>query len=163
MKHSVSKSFLIQCLKAIVLCLGIGGACIYFGVFPYLGLELRTLYPEFKMAFYPWLIFLWCTGVPCYAVLVLLWQFVKSVEKHKPFTLENAERFRKIGVCAMFDAIFFLAGNALLLFLNWNHPSILLLSFVISLGGLAVWVVATLLSLLCKKAAILQADSDLTI
>lgn len=163
MKRPISKSFLIKCLKAILLCMGIGGACIYFGLFPYVGLELRSQYPEFKNAFYPWLLFLWCSGVPCYAVLVLLWQFVKSVEKRKPFTLENAERFRKIGVCALFDSIFFLAGNLLLLVLNWNHPSILLVSLLICLGGAAVWVVATLLSLLCKKAAVLQADNDLTI
>ena len=68
-----------------------------------------------------------------------------------------------ISIFAAADAVWLFAGNFILLFLNMNHPSVVLFSMVIVLVGAAISVAAACLSHLIVKAADLQTESDLTI
>ena len=49
------------------------------------------------------------------------------------------------------------------MFLNMNHPGIVIMSLLIVFAGTAIAVAAAALSRLVKKAAALQEQSDLTI
>ena len=150
-------------LKGIIIGIGLCGLVVYTVVFPALGDALQTEYPEFAGCFWPWIIFIWCSGIPCFAVLFLAWKIAASIGLDRSFSEENATLFRWISVLAAGDAAFFFAGNILLLFLNMNHPGIVLASFVVEFVGVAVAVAAAGLSHLVKKAAALQEQSDWTI
>ena len=72
-------------LKAIIICVGICGIVIYFGILPNIGDAFHAQFPEFAAWHWPWLIFLWCTAIPCYAVLVLGWKIATGIGGTVPF------------------------------------------------------------------------------
>lgn len=150
-------------LKCIILGLGICGLIIYTVVIPTLGKDLIERYTEFKGWYTPWLIFLWITGVPCFIALFLGWRVSKNIGLDKSFSNENAVIFKWISVLAAGDSFLFFIGNIIFLLLDMNHPSILIISFIIVFAGIAVAIAAAVLSHLIKKAAALQEQSDWTI
>ena len=81
----------------------------------------------------------------------------------RSFCIENAKLFQWISVLAITDAAVFFAGNIVYLFLNLNHPSILLFSLLIVFVGVAVAIASAALSHLVLKASVLQEQSDWTI
>ena len=109
------------------------------------------------------MIFLWVAAVPCYAALVLGWRIAASIGADRSFTADNARLLRIIGGLAAGDTAYFFAGNVVLLFLNMNHPGVLLISLLICFAGVSVTVAAVCLAHLVRKAADLQEQSDLTI
>ena len=150
-------------LKGILVGIGICGLIVYSAVLPLCGDSLRAGYPEFASCYWPWLIFLWGTALPCFAVLVMGWQIAENIGKDRSFSVENARLLQHIARLAAGDTLFFFAGNVVLLFLSMNHPAILLLSMLVCFAGVAVTVAAVCLSHLVRKAADLQEQSDLTI
>lgn len=103
-KQSLSKQ-----LKAVIISMAVCGALIYFWAFPTIGHMIVQSYPETQSYYYPWLIFLWISGIPCYLVLCFMWQIAKSIAENKAFSYENSKRFSKISALALADAIFFLS------------------------------------------------------
>ncbi len=154
---------LARWLKLVILGVGLCGLAVYFLVVPGYGLSLRTQYPEFANRFWPWLLFLWGSGVPCYAALFQGWGIATDIGRDASFTLRNALRLRHVAWLAAGDAAYFFLGNLALLFLNMSHPGVTLLSLLVVFAGAAVAVAAGALSHLVRKAARLQEDSDLTI
>ena len=150
-------------LKAILVGVGICGLMVYFGIFPEYGRSLVEDYPEFSNRFWPWLVFLWMSGIPCYAVLVLGWKIVSNIEKDHSFSNDNAKYLKWVAWLAAGDSAFYFAGNLVLLFAGMSHPGILLASVLVVFVGVAVTVVASALSHLVQKAAALQEQSDFTI
>ena len=150
-------------LKGIIIGIGLCGAVVYAAVVPALAAYMLARYPEFSMAVLPWKLFIWCSGIPCFAVLYFAWKIVSDIGLDRSFTNENAKRLKWVCGLAAGDALFFFSGNVLLLFLNMNHPGIVLASFVVVFIGIAVAVAAAALSHLVTKAAALQEQSDLTI
>lgn len=150
-------------LKCVLIGVGLCGLVVYLLALPAYGGMLRDMYPEFSNRYWPWLVFLWVTAIPCYGVLVLGWKIAGSIGKDRSFSEENARRLGWVSMLAAGDAGFFFAGNVLLLFLNMSHPGVLLASLGVVLAGAAVSVTAAALSHLVKKAAILQEQSDWTI
>ena len=61
------------------------------------------------------------------------------------------------------DAGILFIGNVLFLLLGMNHPGILLGALLVVFIGVGISVAAAVLSLLVRKAAVLQEQSDLTI
>ena len=159
----MNQASLSRSLKMILAGVGICGLIVYFAVLPAVGGDLRTGYPEFAGWYRPWLIFLWCTSVPCFLVLALGWKIAGNIGADRSFSLENAQLLRRIAWLAAGDTVFFFAGNVVLFFLSMNHPGILLASLLICFAGVAVTVAAVCLSHLVHKAAELQEQSDLTI
>ncbi len=159
----MSQDTLAKWLKAIIIGVGIFGVIVYGGVIPECGEMLVTMYPEFSYCYYPWLIFIWMTGIPCYAVLVLAWKIAANIQKDNSFSVHNARLMKWIAGMALGDVTFFFIGNVVFLFLNMNHPGIVLGSLLIVFIGVAVAVAAVVLSHLITKAANLQEQTDLTI
>ena len=78
-------------LKAIIIIIGFCGLVVYFGILPNCGSSLQDSYPEFASWHWPWMIFLWITAVPCYAVLVLGWKVASRIGMDRSFCMENAK------------------------------------------------------------------------
>ncbi len=150
-------------LKCILIGVGICGLAVFAAVIPMYAIAMRTMYPEFSNRFWPWLIFLWISGLPCFAALVMAWRVAVNIGADRSFSKQNACIFRQISWLAAGDACFFFAGNILLLLLNMSHPSVVIASSGIAFAGAAAAVVCAVLSHLVKKAADLQEQSDLTI
>lgn len=150
-------------LKLILIGVGIGGLVVYALVIPMYGFNLRSVYPEFSSRFWPWLIFLWVSGIPCFMVLYYGWKISTNIGNDHSFTMENANLLKSISVLAASDAGFFFIGNIILLLLNMSHPGIVIASFIVVFVGVAVAVTSAVLSHLVKKATVLQEESDLTI
>lgn len=150
-------------LKLILLGMGICGLAVYFLIVPSFGDSLRSQYPEFADRYWPWLIFIWVSGVPCYAVLALGWRIAVNIGRDASFSLANARCLGSIARLAAGDAAFVFLGNVALLFLNMSHPGVALLSLLVVFAGAAVAVAAAALSHLVRKAALLQEENDLTI
>ena len=150
-------------LKGIIVGIGLCGLMVYAVVIPAMAEYFLDGYPEFAAAVVPWKILIWCSGIPCFAVLFFAWEIASGIGMDRSFTEENAKNLKWISALAAGDALFFFLGNILLFFLNMNHPGIVLVSSVIVFIGVAVAVAAAALSHLVKKAAALQEQSDLTI
>lgn len=154
---------LARWLKGILAGVGLCGILVYALVLPELGLSLKARYPEFANRFWPWMIFLWATGIPCFLVLADAWKIAGNIGKDRSFSEDNAALFQRIAAFAAGDAGFFFAGNLILLLLDMSHPSVVLFSLIVVFAGVAVAVAAAVLSHLVKKAALLQEQSDWTI
>ena len=154
---------LAKWLKLVLLGMGLCGLAVYLGIIPAYGLSLRSLYPEFSNRFWPWLIFLWVSGVPCYGVLALGWRIAANIGRDASFSMDNARCLRYIALLAALDGAYFFLGNLILLFLNMSHPGVVLGSLLVVFAGAAVAVAAAALSHLVRKAALLQEENDLTI
>ena len=150
-------------LKLILVGVAICGLVVYGLVVPMYGMSLRSQYPEFSNRFWPWLLFIWVSGIPCFMVLYYGWKVSTNIGNDQSFTDQNASLLKTISVLAALDAAFFFVGNIVLLFLNMSHPGVVIASLVIVFVGVAVAVASAALSHLVKKAAVLQEQSDWTI
>lgn len=159
----MEQKILSRWLKGIIIGIALCGLIVYAAVVPALADCMLEGYQEFAAAVLPWKIFIWCSGIPCFAVLFFAWEIASNIGADRSFTDENAKNLKWISGLAAGDALFFFLGNILLLFLNMNHPGIVLASAVVVFIGVAVAVAAAALSHLVKKAADLQEQSDLTI
>lgn len=159
----MSQISLSRWLKFIIILVAVCTLVIYFGVFPMLGLNISALNPEFSYCYWPWLIFLWSTGIPLYAAFGFCWAVAVNIGRGNSFCMQNARHLRSIAVLAAIDSMWFLAGNIALFLLNMSHPSVLLLCIIPVAFGIAVSVAAAVLSHLIQKAASIQEQNDLTI
>lgn len=150
-------------LKTIIIGMALCGIIVYAVVIPTVGKSIVSSYPEFEDRFWPWLVFLWLTGIPCYAALYLGWQIADLIGKDRSFSAPNARNLKRISYLAAGDAALFFIGNVVLLLLSMSHPGVVLLSLLIVFAGIAIAVAAAALSHLVQKAVALQEQSDLTI
>lgn len=152
-----------KCLKGIIIGFAICGGVVAAFILPNLGDMLRMRYPEFAHWFYPWLIFLWITIIPCYLVLVLAWKVAKNIGADQSFSYENGKCFKQISFYALEDSIFFFAGNIIFWLIGINHPGIVIMSLLIVFIGLSIALACKALSQLVDNAAKLQEENNLTI
>lgn len=152
-----------HCLKGVIIGLAVCGVLVYALILPELGNSLKLQYPEFSHWYYPWLVFLRLTVIPCYLVLVSAWKVVVNIGKGRSFSYENGKCFKRISQYVCADSVFFLAGNILLWLFGINHPGIVIVSMVIVFLGLSISLASKALSQLVDDAAGLQEECDLTI
>ena len=150
-------------LKVVLIGVAFCALVVYLLILPGYGRSLVAEYPEFSNRFWPWLIFLWATGIPCLIAFCFGWKIAANIGSDRSFSLSNARYLKWISWLAAGDSVFFFAGNVVLLFCNMSHPGITLLSLLVVILGVAVTVAAAALSHLVQKAAALQEQSDLTI
>ena len=150
-------------LKGILAGIAVCGLVVYFLIIPEFGDAIARHYPEYASCYWPWLIFIWSTAIPCYIAFVFGWKIASNIGADKSFSYENAKYLKWIAWLAAADAGYFFAGNILLMFFNMNHPGIILFSLLVVFIGIAIAVAAGALSHLVRKAALLQEQSDLTI
>ena len=149
--------------KVVILLFGVLGLAFYGAAVPVGGWQLLEDAPALQYAYLPWLIFMELMVIPDYAVLVLAWQVAVSLGHDRAFIPENARRLKLICAVSLVTTAYFFLGNTVFFFLNTNHPSVYLVSFVLSFIGLAIAAAAAILSALARKAADLQEESELTI
>lgn len=159
----MEQKYLLKWLKWILIGVGVCGIIVYAFIVPMYGLGLRTRYPELSNRFWPWLIFIWGSGIPCFVALYCAWKITANIGKDRSFTEQNASLLKSISILSIGDAGFFFVGNAALLLLNMSHPAVAIASLAVVFVGVAIAVAAAVLSHLVKKAAVLQDESDWTI
>jgi len=150
-------------IKAVIIGAGICGTVIYFYAFPFWGNDIVDANPEFSICYWPWLLFLWITSIPCYGTLVCGWKIADEIGKDNSFCSKNANLLKLISIFAASDSTFFFIGNIIFLLLNMNHPGIVLLAFLVVFAGIAITVTAASLSHLVYKAVQICEENELTI
>lgn len=150
-------------LKCVIIGIALCGIAVYAGIVPSLGRSVRMAYPEFGYCYWPWLVFIWATAIPCIGAVGCAWKCAANIGRDRSFTGENARLLKRISILAAGDGAFFFAGNILFLLLNMSHPGVVLVSLAVVFACAAVSVAAAALSHLAKKAAVLQEQCDLTI
>ena len=160
----MKQTSLSKWLKFIIFGVGICGIIVYALVIPMIGRTVAAAEKgEFDYCYWPWLIFIWATGIPCYVALIFAWKIAGNIGADQSFSLANAKLLKWISVLAAGDAVLFFVGNVVFLLLNMNHPGVVLFSLLIVFAGVAVAVASAALSHLVMKATELQEQSDLTI
>ena len=155
---------LAKWLKALIIGTGIFGIIIFGMLIPAYGASFASLNPELAYCYWPWLAFLWLCAVPCFVSLFFGWKIAKNIGEDRSFSFDNSRLLKIIAFLALGDCAFFFLGNWALLFMNMNHPGVVLIfSPLVIFVGIAVAVVCFALSHLVYKSALLQNESDLTI
>lgn len=154
---------LAKWLKAMIIGMGLVGLAFYGAVVPILGNDIISRHSEYSDWYYPWLVFLWLTAVPCYIVLYLGWKVSKNIGRDNSFCTQNAVIMKIVSTLTAGDSLFFFIGNIVYWLMGFNHPSMVLASLVIVFIGIAMTVGAAVLSHLIMKAAKLKEENDLTI
>ena len=150
-------------LKSVIIGVAIFGLMVYIWIVPTLGQSMADMFVECAEAFMPWLIFIWMTGIPCYAALVFAWKIASNIGVDRSFCQANGVLMKRIARLAMADGIFFFLGNIVLLFAGINHPGIVIVSLLVMCIAMGISVAASALSHLIMEAADLQEQSDFTI
>ena len=156
----MNRHTLARRLRAILIGIALCGLLFYLILLPWI---LRRTLPQQSPAQWAYLIPLWISAVPCYAVLVYGWRIVHNIALDRSFCRENAAYLRAISSLAMIDTAWIFLCDLLWLLLGFAEVMMLLLSWIIIFVGIAVAVSTAALSHLVLRAAELQEQSDLTI
>lgn len=159
----MSQASLSKWIKLVLIGLALCGAVVYAFVIPEAGRYMVAEAPEFSGWYWPWLLFLWATAIPCYIALVLGWKIAANIGADRSFSLDNARLLKQIAVLAAADSALVFVFNLAYLFASMNHPGVALLMLLVVFVGVAISVAAAALSHLVRRAAELQEQSDLTI
>ena len=159
----MSQIKLSKWLKFTIIMVAVCGGIVYLYILPFWGNEFVANNPELKNHYWPWLIFIWITGIPCYIALLYGYKITNEIKKDNSFSEKNARLLKRIAFLAAGDSIFFFIGNIIFMALDMSHPGIVLLSLFISFIGGAIAVAAASLSYLAYKSAQMCEESKLTI
>ena len=154
---------LARLLQLALIGAAVIGVVVFFMAVPMLGQEMAAIYPEYAAAYWPWQIFLWLCGVPCFMSLLPGWRVFGRLAGKNAFCRENGEDMKTIAHLAFFDTALFVVGNAVMLAFGWHHPGYLLMAAVVALCGGVIGVVAQVLGMLVLEAAAMREENDLTI
>lgn len=154
---------LARLLQLALIGAAVIGVVVFFVAVPMLGQEMATIYPEYAVAFWPWLIFLWLCAVPCFLSLVPGWRVFGRLAKKNAFCRENGEDMKTIARLAFFDTALFIVGNAVMMGFGWHQPGLMLAALVVCGCGVVIGVVAQVLGVLVLEATNLREENDLTI
>ena len=154
---------LSKLLKIILAGLFILSLILYIFVIPLIGKTIVEANPELSNWYLPWLIFLSLTSIPVLVGLFYSAKISKNISYDLAFTEENAKYLKCISRLALIDSVFFALGNIVMFLFNMNHPSVLILSLLVSFFGLSLYVIFSILSYFISKSAELQSENDLTI
>jgi len=150
-------------MRVSVIAAAICGLFLCLYVIPSLGQSIIFTYPEFDSWFWPWLIFVWLLALPCFAILVFIWNVSGAIIGETVFTLQTAKWVKMGAILLLTDAVLLFVGNVLLLLLNMNHPGVLLLSVIGDIFAIGLAQLAAVLSRYLTKAAVLQEESEGTL
>lgn len=150
-------------LKSIAIGIGLIGLIIYLLIIPLWGHDLVQANVDLANYYWPWLIFIWITGIPCFMVLFEFWKICCEIGNDNSFSKENVNSLKRISQLLISDCIILFIGNVVLFFLNMNHPGIALIMLFIMFAGIAVAVLSASLSHLVLKAYKMKEENELTI
>ncbi|MDF2803254.1 MAG: putative rane protein [Anaerocolumna sp.] len=150
-------------LKFITIAVGIIGFIVFAFLLPLIGKDIINNNKEYSNAYYPWLIFIWSMGIPCYMVLGFFWSICNQIQRNNSFCYTNSKSLTWISRLAIFDTIYCFAGNTILILLRMSHPGIFIGFLFVIFTGIAIAIVSAALSHLVVKASVLQEENELTI
>ena len=150
-------------LQVILIGVFLGIIGIYGFLVPGFGKRLVQIYPEYASQYFPWLLLIGLTAVPCMGILVFGWKIARSIGLGCAFCNQNSFRCRAVAYLCLGNTSFFFLGNLVFLFLNWGHPAVLLASGCLLLIGIAMAVVFLALGQLVEEAAKIQEENRMTI
>ena len=156
----MNQASLAKWIKWIVLGVGICGLIVYFMIIPFLGNTLVQQSIEYQYCYWPWLILMWLTAIPCYLILFYVWKIANEVNNDNSFSMVNAAYLKKIMMLSLGDITCFFIANVIFLFLNMNHPGIFILALFFCFAGIVIAVIAAVLSHLVENAALIKAEND---
>lgn len=142
---------------------GLGGAAVFFGYAPAIGLEIKAGTPELARLFWPLLALVWVIAL-LYAAA--LWQYMAicvRIGKNNSFCAGNAASLRRIGLFLYAAAGVW--GLLILspLVLKFDIGPVWLVFMLVGLASAAVGMVARAMAALVARAAKLQEENDLTV
>lgn len=159
----MSQKGLANSLKAIITGLAICGLLIYFYFLPVWGKALTADFLQYENAYWPWLIILWISALPCYLVLICGWKVASEIGKDNSFSNINAKMLKNIAFLAAIDSIYIFIAGGIMFALNMSTGMVEILILFLVFAGTAVTVAAAALSHLVYKAAAMKEENDLTI
>lgn len=159
----MEQSSLSKWLKSIAIGIGTIGLIIYFCIIPLWGKELVRANHELARCYFPWLIFIWITGIPCFLVLIEFWKICCEIGRDNSFSKQNINSLKRISQLLIIDSIILFVGNVILFFAHMNHLGVALIMLFIMFAGIAVAIGSASLSHLVLKAYKMKEENDLTI
>jgi len=159
----MSSKALGNLMRCSVLAAAVCGLFLCGYLIPSWGGELIGANPELSAWFWPWLSFAWAFALPCFVILVLIWRVAGLVAREAVFTMQTAKLVKTGALLLLGDIAFLLFGNVVLLFLDMNHPGVILIFGMGGIFAVALAVLAAVLSRYLAKAAVLQEESEATL
>ncbi len=150
-------------LRAVVVVGWIACLLLAWPVAPKLAQDAAADVPELAYLAGPCLALLWLGLAVIAAALWFAWRIFAEIGRDNSFCRENARRLRVISFLALADTILCIVAILALLALRALHPGVFLLMLLIAAVGAGIAVAAAALSHLTLKAALLQAENDLTV
>ena len=150
-------------LKSISIGIAFVGLILYLLIIPLWGNELVQANQKLANCYWPWLIFIWITAIPCYGSLYEFWKISSEIGKDNSFSRENGKSLMRISQLLIIDATILFIGNVVLFFLKMNQPEIAIIMVFIMFIGIVVAALCAALSHLVLKASKLKEENDLTI
>jgi hypothetical protein len=159
----MSSKTLCVWVRVAVLATAICGLVVCGYIVPFWGAETAHSSPELERYFLPWLILIWAAVIPVIAVLVFVWKVSTAIATESVFTAKTAKWIHASAVLLFCDVGLFFVGNIIFVQMQISHPGIFLLSLLVDILGVALAVLAAVLSRYITKAAELQDAMDGTI
>ena len=158
----MKQQHLAKWLKVIVIGMALCGLVIFGLLMPRLVYSILTLDPDWCGGWLidAWVIFIWIAAIPCYWVLGIVWKIANEIRADRSFTIENSLRVKRIMILALADSAFVFTVNVVFLFMNMNHPGVLIASLFVCFAGVVIAVFAGCVSHLVHKAALLREENE---
>lgn len=160
---SMKQDALAKWLKFIIVGVGFCGLLTYTVIMPRFAAYLVRQNSMLEKNVLPWLILIWISAIPCYAVLALSWKIADNIRKDRSFSYENAEFLKWISYLSMGDSVFVFLANIIFLLLDMSASAVMLVICIIVFAGISISVCAAVLSHLVVKAATIKEENDLTV
>lgn len=138
-------------------------AAVYLVAVPGVAAGLLRQAPELADRFWPWLLLVEATALPCILVALWGWKLTGEIGRGNAFSGESARLVKRTSTALLLDAALFLAGNVVYFLLGISHPAVALLALFVCAAAAVFGLAARALAQLVGEAARLREDSELVI
>lgn len=150
-------------LKGITIAIGMMGILFFFLVLPYLAEDMTVGNPKTANLFWPGMVYGWCVGFFCYAILWQFWKVCVEIGRDNSFSGENARAFVNISHLAILLAVVLFGGIVFLAVVHCLGLMFLLFMILLIFICVVIAVLAAALSHLIYKSYEMKQEQDLTI
>jgi hypothetical protein len=150
-------------LKCVIAGVAVCGLIIYAVLIPRLADYCVTQGTLASGDSLVWMISVWVSALPCYAVLVLAWRIAVNIGENRSFSIANAKLLKWISYLTLADVVYFFAVNVCFLLMDKTPAIMMGVALVICFFGTAFSVCAAALSHLVVKAAAIEEENELTV
>ena len=144
---------LAKWLKFIIVGVGFCGLLTYTVIMPRFAAYLVRQNSMLEKNVLPWLILIWISAIPCYAVLVLGWKIADNIRRDRSFSYENAEYLKWVSYLSMADAVFVFLANIIFLLLDMSAEYLKWVSYLSMADAVFVFLANIIFLLLDMSAA----------